>query len=231
MASKSKEKARALEKLKKSKAESGRKMATRSKVVRFLIVCEGSKTEPNYFKALIKNSRYSDVIEADIDGKGMNTCSLVEWTGKRRKELERSHELPFDRVWAVFDRDSFPRFNEAIDLAERMNICAAWSNEAFELWYYLHFEFLDTAIDRNEYIVKLNNLIRRYPGYVDFNYKKNDPNFYQVLQDIGNEDLAKKSAARLRASYKGHDYKEHRPCTMVDRLVDELENPLQVLDH
>lgn len=47
--------------------------------VRFLIVCEGEKTEPNYFRALINNCNMtgSTVRTANIEGAGRGTCSLV----------------------------------------------------------------------------------------------------------------------------------------------------------
>ena len=38
-----------------AKASKKRKENVREKLVRFLIVCEGTKTEPHYFEALIKN--------------------------------------------------------------------------------------------------------------------------------------------------------------------------------
>ena len=38
-----------------AKASKRRKENVREKLVRFLIVCEGTKTEPHYFEALIKN--------------------------------------------------------------------------------------------------------------------------------------------------------------------------------
>lgn len=58
----------------------------------FLIVCEGEKTEPNYFEALRKmlNEKYKKnfislkVECVDIIGKGRNTESLVEYTKKLR---------------------------------------------------------------------------------------------------------------------------------------------------
>lgn len=60
--------------------------------LRFLIVCEGEKTEPNYFEALRKklNDKYRKnfvtlkVECVDIIGKGRNTKSLVEYTKKIR---------------------------------------------------------------------------------------------------------------------------------------------------
>jgi hypothetical protein len=48
-----------------AKAAKKRKENTRSKIVRFLIVCEGERTEPNYFKALV-NDKYSEVREEEI---------------------------------------------------------------------------------------------------------------------------------------------------------------------
>ena len=41
----------------------------------FLIVCEGEKTEPNYFRSFPVNK---NLIRLDIKGEGKNTKSLVE---------------------------------------------------------------------------------------------------------------------------------------------------------
>lgn len=49
----------------------------------FLIVCEGEKTEPNYFRSFPVDTK---VIKLDIKGEGKNTKSLVkkaiEWKNK-----------------------------------------------------------------------------------------------------------------------------------------------------
>ena len=45
------------------------------KLRRFLIVCEGEKTEPNYFRKFPKNPEVYDSI--DIRGTGYNTVSLI----------------------------------------------------------------------------------------------------------------------------------------------------------
>ena len=46
------------------------------KLRRFLIVCEGEKTEPNYFKKFPENPEVYDKI--DIHGIGYNTISLIK---------------------------------------------------------------------------------------------------------------------------------------------------------
>lgn len=126
---------------------SPRKSNTRKPKQRFLIVCEGEKTEPNYF-------RYFRVPKEVIDVKGVgeNPSKLVN----SAKEYAESED--YDQVWCVFDRDDWPKqdFNNAIRNAEDQGFKVAYSNEAFELWYVLHFEFLNTGIPRKDYMKKLD---------------------------------------------------------------------------
>ncbi len=213
-----------------AKAAKKRKVATRDKIVRFLVVCEGERTEPNYFKELVKN-KYSEVRSEEIVGEGRSTCALVKKTTDIRERLEHQRQLKFDRVWVVFDKDDFNDFNEAIALAERKGYGAAWSNEAFELWYLLHFVYLDAGISRSDYISKLESEIRRFDVFKDFKYRKNDEGFYSLLQKIGNEELAKARAQKLRGFFEHTlDYKSQKPCTTVDILVEELEHPENLLE-
>ncbi len=212
-----------------AKAAKKRKVATRDKIVRFLIVCEGERTEPNYFKGLVKD-RYSEVRSEEIVGEGKSTCALVKKTEEIRSRLEHQRHLRFDRVWVVFDKDDFNDFNEAIALAKSKGYMPGWSNEAFELWYLFHFVYLDSAISRADYIKKLENEIQKKPGYEEYRYKKNDKGIYALLQSIGSETLAKERAARLREFFiESVDYKSHKPSTTVDLLVEELEHPEKLL--
>lgn len=225
---------REIERLKREKREAKaarkRKENTRDIIVRFLIVCEGQKTEPNYFKALIDN-HYSEVrdVEAEIRGQGCSTCALVERAKEIRDNLEKERELGFDRIWVVFDKDDFDDFNRAIDLAKSYGFGCAWTNEAFELWFLLHFQYLDVPISRDAYISKLENLIQKRLNDNSFRYNKNDPSFYNILKDHGDGILAKRYAEKLRLKHKDKDYANHNPCTRVDLLVEELENPRSVL--
>lgn len=88
---------------------SRRVVGTRDLVQRFLIVCEGEKTEPNYFRKF----RVPGKVEPYVQGIGHVTLSLV----KKATELQKQDE--YDQVWCVFDRDDCPAqdFNEAIELA------------------------------------------------------------------------------------------------------------------
>lgn len=180
---------------------SGRRQGTRAQKVSFLIVCEGEKTEPNYFRAFIE--RWSEVKEVNVKGCGCSTCQLIIEAKKLREKLERERMVPFDRVWLVFDKDEFKDFNKAIADAKKEGMNCAWSNQAFELWYVLHFQYLDTGVDRKQYIEMIEDKVRKVLKSKTFKYEKNDVGFYQILQEHGDEDFAFKNADKLRNRHKG----------------------------
>lgn len=64
-----------------------------------LIVCEGEKTEPNYFRVFNKTRKGTIVYELTIDGGGINTMQVVD------KAIELNSSFDYDSVWAVFDKD------------------------------------------------------------------------------------------------------------------------------
>ena len=87
------------------------------KVIRcsVLIVCEGTKTEPNYFEAFTEKQQGVIVYDIEVKGLGRGTKDVVE------KAIDLKHKNNYDRVWAVFDKDEFPAkdFNEAIVMGPR----------------------------------------------------------------------------------------------------------------
>ena len=172
---------------------------------KFLIICEGERTEPNYFEAFRVPKDLYEVV-----GLGENTISLV------RKAMTKRQEENYDQVWVVMDKDDFPieNFNNALSLARDEKIYVAYSNEAFELWYLLHFDYHDTAISRHIYKERLT-------ARLGFEYKKNAPNIYEVLED--KQSVAIQHANRLFKGY-GDEHKPayDNPSTTVHLLVDAL---------
>lgn len=53
---------------------------------------------------------------------------------------------------------------------------------------------------------------------------------HDLLIRYGNEAQAIKWAEKLANTFDTAEYTKHNPCTMVFRLVDELNNPGKVLD-
>jgi hypothetical protein len=198
----------------------------------YLIVCEGTKTEPNYFKQLREKLPLGVLDCIDIEGEGKNTLSLMEEIEKIRKEKEDSIEMngrKFDYTWAVFDRDSFPadNFDNAINKGENMKrkIDCAWSNEAFELWYLLHLEFVNATMSRDDYEARIEQWLSTRIGQ-PFTYKKNDPDMYKLLNKYGDEQQAIKWAKKLDGQYKDRKFSTHNPRTKIYLLVQELNKLL-----
>ncbi len=212
------------------KASANRIEGTRDVKAFFLIVCEGKETEPNYFKSFPKRNK-SYVIELKTGGGGISTRKVVEKAVKSRD----ASPLKFDRVWAVFDKDSFTddNFDKAIDLAQKNQIRCAWSNEAFELWYLLHFSYVQTAMHRNDYTSALeravNNQLRKKGKRMKFTYTKNSKTIYDLLNEIGDQKQAILWAKQLESKNAQLNCSKRNPCTLVYKLVDELNGSSQEL--
>lgn len=193
---------------------------------RILIVCEGEKTEPNYFKTFHKSNNGIFVVDLEFAGGGVNTIQVVD-EAIRRKAIADKRKMPFDAVWAVFDRDSFKaaKFNAAIEKATANDISCAWSNEAFELWYLLHFEYRNTGMSRSEYLGAIAQHINNSPLYkkkCSYKYVKNDEWHFREMTTYGSLETAIENAKRLDALYNDTKYAEHNPRTLVYKLVEQL---------
>lgn len=209
-----------------ARVEKKRKEKTKELRVYFLIICEGEKTEPNYFKAFKTNVK-SFVYTIDAFGEASNTKDLVNRTIKYRNKSSQE----YDSVWVVFDRDSFSpnNFNGAIELAENNDIKVGWSNEAFELWYLLHFQYRNTYMSREDYKTAIEKEINdkiavqsKSKKPAKFKYQKNSKEMYAVLEKYGNQKQAIKYAEKLIANHNCNNFAIHNPCTRVHLLVQEL---------
>lgn len=212
----------------RARAEKKRKVEFKTKRKFYLIVCEGEKTEPNYFNAL-KSSLPKGVLELiniDVDGTGRNTLSIIDEAKKLRKKYEEKYLRKIDKVWAVFDKDSFPsrNFNNAINKGEnsKPKINCAWTNEAFELWYLLHFSYYNTGISRHQYQELLEKEINQASHRTDFKYEKNSKEMFSVLSKYGRQEVAIRNSQKLEKLYFDRRYSNHNPCTKVHRLINEL---------
>ncbi|MDY6804633.1 MAG: RloB family protein [Cyanobacteriota bacterium] len=179
----------------------------------FLIVCEGEKTEPNYFKNFPIPSYQIDVINL-----GNNPIYLV------KKAIEISKQgKEYEQVWCVFDRDDYPPndFNGAITCAKENEIKIAYSNEAFELWYLLHFYYRDTAMSRKSYEGELTKKLREAKLISKSQkYEKNSEEMYGFLED--KQGRAIKNAKRLLKEYNPPNPAKDNPSTTVHLLVEQL---------
>lgn len=184
----------------------------------FLIVCEGERTEPIYFEYLKKFLPRDLLRTVSVEGIGDNTYRVVQAAIRIRDERNVQTDLPpFDEVWAVYDKDSFPNpnYDNAVKMALAAGIESGHSNECFELWYLLHFNFLDTALHREDYF-------KRLTGILGFKYAKNTDDVVQFLFDKGNVRQAIKWAKDLSNMHVGKTPSNCLPYTRVYQLVENL---------
>lgn len=94
---------------------------------------------------------------------------------------------------------------------------AAWTNEAFELWYILHFMFTDSALGRDSYEpIFTRCLCEDGAG----GYTKNRPDMFDVLE--GRMPVAMANAEKLEHVNEGRVPADSNPGTSVHLLVKEL---------
>lgn len=193
---------------------------TRNPIPYILIVCEGTKTEPNYFNEF--KIRTKNIAEIKVQGEGKNTDTLVKEALRKKNQIEKEESIKFDQVWCVFDRDSFPanRFNNALSISKSQKIQIAYSNESFELWYLLHFDYISSSISREDLNLKLDEKMKK-----EFNcrYEKNSCNMYKLLEP--RQDTAIKNAQKLEEFHKKYSHnnpEKNNPSTTVYKLVLEL---------
>lgn len=172
---------------------------------RFLLICGGEKTEINYFMAFPK--QFHIAIKPIAYPKAPR--QIVE------RAIREKSEENYYQVWCVLDKDDFTNddFNSAIRLAEQNRIKVAYSNEAFELWYLLHFIYCDTALNREGYNERLTQ-------YLEIPYEKNDPLVFEKLEKRQEQAIGR--AKQLYESYSVINPAQNNPCTTAYQLVEAL---------
>ena len=207
--------------MKEKRERKSKELETRAET--WLIVCEGKKTEPNYFKALFDyiNSKSSKKINIKIVGLGKNTKSVVNSVDtffNYSDQLVSNTKIPYGKVFTVFDKDSFTddNFNSAIRMSKNRGFIPLWSNECFELWFILHYEYFHSNISRKEYFKKLT-----FSMGVD--YEKNN-NHFDLLGQLSRVEIALKNSRTLYDQYDKNDTPSKKaPCTTMFRLFEEIE--------
>ena len=188
-----------------------------------LIVTEGTDTEPAYFGAIkeIINKRYPEKIHLDVSGEGDNTISLFG----RTKLLAGNNSNVYKHVWIVYDTDDFPadHIDRVLQLCvenstEETMFHAIWSNQCIELWFLLHFSFMQSDIHRTEYWPKLTEHLKQIGAG---EYMKNRKDMYQILYPYMNYAIG--NAKRLNALNEGKLPSKAAPGTKVYELIEVLK--------
>lgn len=155
-----------------------RRAAIRQPIDRLLIVCEGSKTEPNYLDEIRQELRLATAhVQVRPSGFGTDPLSVVNYGEHLVHHGDRALGIEpgaFDGVFVVFDRDDHLNYHEALARVAKLNnrllsdekskvpFEVVASVPCFELWLLLHFEDVQAPIHRDDVYERLKAHI---PGY------------------------------------------------------------------
>ena len=185
---------------------------------RILIVCEGEKTEPNYFKKLCGKLRLQ-AVDVEIEGKecGAAPINVVEHAIKKA-QIKNSNKVAYDEIWCVMDVE-IPQ-HETLDKAigkivKKRKFNIALSNPCFEYWYILHFEKTSkNFIDTDELL-----------GYLKKNhiqgYDKGSKDVFGLVYDK-TDDAIENAKSVIREQQYDEDLRKANPSTRVHLLVESL---------
>lgn len=185
----------------------------------FLILCEGESTEPHYFNSF----RLTSATVRTLPVTAGDAMAVVR-AAIKRQQTETDNGKEYDHYWVIFDKDatSNATFNQAIALAESYGFHVAYSNQAFELWFLLHFDYVSGPLHRNQYAGRLTKRL-------GFPYSKQADVarlLYKAL--YSRQTTAIDNARRLydqfagELSGKGHDPATEESSTTVYVLVEQL---------
>ena len=182
----------------------------------FLIVCEGEKTEPDYFRAFRMTAATVKAV-----GQAMNTMTLVSKAISIR-DADQKRKKIYDQCWVVFDKDDFPAkdFNQAIQFAEKNGFRVAYSNQAFEYWFLLHYNLYIGAIHRSQY----KDMLTKLTGMPYSKSEGYGAVMYNLL--LSRQQQAINNAETVLAEISHGNPAEEESSTTVQTLVLELNKYL-----
>jgi hypothetical protein len=182
------------------------------------IVCEGGKTEPNYFNGLLRYSGLKLANPAykprDHSPLGIVREAIMQYKNARKLKIPANQI----HIWAVFDRDGHAGIPEAFDQLSHFPIGIAFSNICFEFWILLHYQRTSRQFQNCDEVIKF---IR---DNHDEDYGKANDHFNRLKDRI---PAAIESAKWLTDTHWAFDDRqiwERNPYTDVYKIIQGIED-------
>lgn len=204
----------------KTKADLVRTNKQRQRMKKILIVCEGEKTEPEYFNDLIQFHRLTTASIKVTGDCGSSPTSVVNYA-KELFKIEQEKNEPYDYVYCVFDKDSHVDYQAALSQLGSLNPKGVFvtinSVPCFEYWLLLHFTYSRKAFANTKRkscgAQMLEELKKFFPTY-----EKKKAGVFTALNKKLPDALRNCERANKSAADEGSD----NPTSKVDSLVKAL---------
>lgn len=214
----------------KSSRDTRRRPARLKERERILIVTEGSKTEPNYFRNLI---RELELTTASVNITGDSDSAPTSVVENAEGLLEEDPD--FEHVFLVFDRDRHSTYDAAIaktstlrprNAPGRQAILAIPSIPCFEIWYFFH-----VSNQRRPYPVgngqgsPSQDVIRDLKVAHDCfaKYEKSSCDFFDEISPMRDRACTRADRALEETRNEGQPEFEEYPSTRVHLVVRRLQ--------
>jgi len=185
-----------------------------------LIVGKG-QTEKLYFESFPVLGLTVEVV--DLGGQTM--LKLIEAT----ENIIADSDKDYDSVWCVFDMDvkrgekEFADFDNAIESGKAKRYNVAYSNDCFELWFYLHYNFTQQKNHRKFYYTALGKKWNCNYEKVGKTYDFCETIYSKLLEDEeASQEDAINRAKKLYSEQSDLIYHKQNPITKVYKLVEYL---------
>lgn len=198
-------------------------------IPRVLVVCEGGKTEPQYFEELKADQRLPSAnVQIHPSRNGTDPLSVVGYaeqlllSGDPHRKIEAR---AFEVVFVVFDRDQHEHYHAALgrakgldgkyrnDLKQAVRFQAVASVPSFELWLLLHFQDVQAPIHRHAAFAALRHHLP--------SYDKGQSGQYAATKELLRQGIPQQRATHLAARNNAFD--GVGPFTDVHTLVAYLQ--------
>lgn len=206
-----------------------RRSNTRGARVRILLICEGKKTEPNYFDELRQEYSHPWIEVCHAHSDHTDPPNLVTFArdtflnGYNNGHGHKFAAQAFDEIYILFDRDEHPGYAAALQKAETIEpglrndfnkpavFKALPSNPCFELWLVLHYRDVHNLPHRT---TLFDELKQRWG-----NYDKGAAGIFARTKDLLPE-ACKRATALNEASSPQSDEKGYTGVvTLVERVL------------
>jgi len=203
-------------------ADLKRRQAKKSPYDTVLIVCEGGKTEPNYFCELRDYYRINTA-NVEISGDcGSSPISVLEKARQLYRESQRKG-IPFDRVYCVFDKDTHSSYEQTLEMIQSSKptgtFFAITSVPCFEFWLLLHFTYSTQPFYGTTGAKSAGDeVVAELKRYIS-DYAKGVHGHFHALVD----DLARAIEYSKRVLLEAQKNETDNPSTSVHELVEYLQ--------
>lgn len=206
----------------KQAADLKRRQAKKAPYDKVLIVCEGEKTELNYFQELRDYYRLNTANIEICSSCGSAPINIVEKAKQLYREEQRK-QIPFDRAYCVFDKDTHSTYDQAITASQsakpKDTFYVINSVPCFEFWLLLHFDFTTQpfygTIGAKAACDQVQEKLKQYIP----NYAKGDSGHFDALINALPRAIKHSKQVLVGSRRDGTD----NPCTRVHELVEYLQ--------